>query len=82
MAWLGGVSMTIQINDKTQRLLLDEAQRQHISPEELAEKIIRRGLIAKKRDLSHLAGTWTAEEADAFEKSVASLQQVVEEDSA
>jgi hypothetical protein len=74
--------MTLHMSDKTQRLLLDEAQRQHISPEELAEKLIQRGLISKKRDLSHLAGTWTDEEVEAFEESVASLQQVDEGDSA
>jgi hypothetical protein len=75
-------TVTLHISDKTQRLLLDEAQRQHISPEELAEKLIQRGLSPKRRDLSHLAGTWTDEEVEAFEESVSSLQQVTEEDSA
>jgi hypothetical protein len=62
--------MTLHISDKTQRLLIDEAKRQHINPDELAEKLIQRGLLVKKRDLSSLAGTWTKEEADAFDQSL------------
>jgi hypothetical protein len=74
--------MTLHISDKTQRLLVDEAKRQQMNPEELAEKLIQRGLLVKKRDLSNLAGTWSDEEVKIFEESVASLQQPIEDKSA
>jgi hypothetical protein len=70
------------ISDKTQRLLVDEAKRQHMNPDELAEKLIQRELLVKKRDLSSLAGTWSDEEIKIFEESIASLQQPIEEESA
>jgi hypothetical protein len=72
--------MTLHVSDKTQQLLLEEARRQRITPEELAEKLIQQGLRPKKRDLSHLAGTWTDEETRVFNEAVAPLQKVVEED--
>ena len=72
--------MTLEISQKTQQLLRAAAELQHTSPEQLAERLIRQGLLVKKRDLSHLAGTWTEAEYKAFEESVASLQEVVEEE--
>lgn len=72
--------MTLEISGTTQNLLLAEAERQHTDPEQLARRLIRLGLLTKKRDLSHLAGTWTEAEYKAFEESVASLQEVVEEE--
>jgi hypothetical protein len=75
----GGCTMTLEISQKTQHLLQVEAERQHTSPEQLAELLIKRGLLVKKRDLSHLAGTWSEEEYRQFEELVAPLQEVVEE---
>jgi hypothetical protein len=71
--------MTLEISQKTQQLLQVEAARQHTSPEQLAELLIKIGLLVKKRDLSHLAGTWTEEEYREFEELVAPLNEVVEE---
>jgi hypothetical protein len=73
-------NMTLEISGTTQNLLLAEAERQHTDPEQLARRLIRLGLLTKKRDLSHLAGTWTEAEYKAFEESVASLQEVIEEE--
>jgi hypothetical protein len=73
-------NMTLEISGTTQNLLLAEAERQHTDPEQLARRLIRLGLLTKKRDLSHLAGTWTEAEYKAFEESIASLQEVIEEE--
>ena len=71
--------MTIEISQKTQQLLQAAAEVQHTSPEQLAERLIRQGLLVKKRDASHLAGTWTDEQVKEFEELIAPLQEVVEE---
>ena len=71
--------MTLEISDKTMQILQAEAQRQHTSPESLVESLIQRNLLVKKRDASHLAGTWTDEQVKEFEEAVAPLQEVVEE---
>ncbi len=72
--------MTLEISGTTQNLLFAEAERQHTNPELLARRLLRLSLLTKQRDLSHLAGTWSEEKYQAFEESVASLQEVVEED--
>ena len=72
--------MTLEISQKTQYLLQAEAERQQTSPERLAEQLIKRGLLVKKRDASHLAGTWSDEEYHEFMELIAPLQEVVEED--
>ena len=71
--------MTLEISEKTQQLLKAEAERQHTSPEQLAEELLQRSLRANKRDASHLAGTWSDEQVREFEAIVAPLQEVVEE---
>ncbi|MEY4530088.1 MAG: hypothetical protein RLZZ156_809 [Deinococcota bacterium] len=72
--------MTLEISGTTQNLLCAEAERLHTDPELLARRLIRLSLLTKQRDLSHLAGTWSEAEYQAFEASVASLQEVVEEE--
>ncbi len=72
--------MTLEISEKTQQMLQAEAKKQHTSPDLLAERLLKRALLVKQRDLSHLAGTWSDEETRAFNESVASLQEVVEEE--
>jgi hypothetical protein len=71
--------MTLEISEQIQTLLKAEAERQHTSSERLAEELLQRSLRAKKRDASHLAGTWTDEEVREFEAIVAPLQEVVED---
>jgi hypothetical protein len=73
------VDMTLEISEKTQQLLKAEAERQHTSPEQLAEELLQRSLRTKKRDASSLAGTWTDQQVSEFEALVAPLQEVVED---
>jgi hypothetical protein len=72
--------MTLEISETTMRMLEAEAARQHTTPESLAENLVRRGLLTKKRDASHLAGGWTTAEVENFEKITATLQEVIKED--
>jgi hypothetical protein len=76
------VDMTLEISETAMQILRAEAERRDTNPESLVENLIHHHLLIRKRDLSHLAGTWSDEEVREFEESVASLQQVVEEDSA
>jgi hypothetical protein len=73
--------MTLEISPKTQQMLHEEAEKQHTSPDRLAERIIKRALLVRQRDSSHLAGTWSEQEVREFEDLVAPLQEVVEDDS-
>jgi glutamate/tyrosine decarboxylase-like PLP-dependent enzyme len=76
-----GEFMTLEISEKTQKMLQEEARRQHTSPDLLAERLIKRALLVRQRDSSHLAGTWSEEEFREFEELVAPLQEVVEDNS-
>jgi hypothetical protein len=73
--------MTLEISQKTQQMLQAEAKKQHTSPDRLAERFIKRALLVRQRDSSHLAGTWSEEEVKEFEEIVAPLQEVVEDGS-
>ena len=71
--------MTLEISDITMRLLKAEAARLHTSPESLAEQLVRRGLITRKRDASHLVGAWTDAEVTEFEQITAAFRQLPQE---
>jgi hypothetical protein len=69
--------------------LNSEAERQGKSASELAGELIKRAMtptdacsMEKKRlprDFTHLAGTWTTEEADEFDRAVASFGEIDED---
>ncbi len=76
------------LNPAVVEQLSAEARRQGKSASELAGELIERAVApiqserqptSKPRDIGHLAGTWTREEADEFDRAVATFGQVDEE---
>jgi len=70
------------LDETTAARLHEEAERRHLSLEELAAQLLREGLGLKRpyHDLDHLAGTWTAEEADAFDQRIEEMFEQVDEE--
>lgn len=65
-------------------LLKKEAKRLHISVNALVLKMIENslGLTYEKpihRDLDHLAGSWSAKEAEEFQENTSSFEQIDKE---
>jgi hypothetical protein len=58
--------------------LLEEAQRRKVSPQTLAQELLRQGLGARPHyhDLDGLTGTWSEAEAEAFLKAIALFEEV------
>jgi hypothetical protein len=62
----------------------DEARRTGASVETVIERLIQRGIAVERQaarvqrydNLDHLAGTWSAEEADAFRVATADFTQI------
>jgi hypothetical protein len=74
--------MTIHLDEPIERLLRAEAERQQTTPDALAAQLLARGLalrLPKKRDLSHLAGTWSDAEAEAFLADLAIFERIDEQ---
>ena len=71
--------MTLEISETTMRMLKAEANRQHTTPESLAENLVRRGLLTKKRDASRLAGGWTDAEVENFDKITSAFRETPRE---
>jgi hypothetical protein len=83
-------ALTISNLDSTVlELLSSEAERQGKSASELAGELIKRAMTPTNscptekqrlpRDLTRLAGTWTKEEADEFDRAVASFGEIDED---
>ena len=70
------------LDEATAARLREEAERRHLSPEELAALLLRASLQPprKRRKADHLAGTWTAEEADAFDQLIEEMFEQVDEE--
>lgn len=73
------------IDSEVQKELENLARREGISVNSAVVKSLRAALgLDKKRrtrqyhDLDHLAGTWTAADAEAFDKSTAAFEQIDE----
>jgi plasmid stability protein len=78
-------SITIHnVDDDTANWLVEEAERQGTSVENVAGQLLRRALERERRqaelptyhDLDALAGTWNEEEATAFLRAIAYFEQV------
>ena len=78
-------SITIHdVDDATANWLVEEAERQGLSVERVARKLLRRALDWERRqaelpiyhDLDALAGTWNEDEATAFIQAIADVEQV------
>jgi hypothetical protein len=75
------------LDEETARLLKDAAQKAGSSVNAQVLELIRRGLglgegrgrAGRYRDLDHLAGTWSEEEAQEFEAATAAFEVVDEE---
>lgn len=70
----------------TRDWIQDEARRTGASVEEVIERLIKRGITAERQaaraqryhDLDSLAGTWSAEDADAFRLATADFAKIDE----
>ena len=68
----------------TRDWIQDAVRRTGASVEEVIERLIKRGITAERQsaqaqryhDLDKLAGTWSAEEADAFRLATADFAQI------
>ncbi len=60
--------------------LLEESRRRRVSPQALAEELLRQGLGVEPHyhDLDALAGTWSEAKAEAFRKDIAPFEEVDE----
>jgi predicted transcriptional regulator len=75
------------VDEYTVVRLRQEARRQKVSVNALILRLIRRGIVSGARDrrrrifrdLDGLAGTWTAAEANAFDRAVADFERVDDE---
>ena len=71
-----------QLDQATLAWMAQEAERTGLSLETVARRLIYRGLEVETvkpeihHDLDHLAGTWSAEEADEFRRAIAEMEQV------
>lgn len=75
-------NLTIRgIDEDLEKTLKEEAKLRRTSMNKLVLEILRQNLTKKKyyHDLDHLAGTWTAEEAEEFEKHISPFEQIDEE---
>ena len=72
------------LDDDTLARLNTEAERRNLKPEALAAELLRESLKArrgpKRRDVSHLAGTWTQKEAKEFNRLIEEMFEQVDED--
>jgi hypothetical protein len=82
------VTITIHhLDDATADWIEDQAAQRGVDKETILLELIRRGLdleqekseLPRYHDLDSLAGTWSEEEAAAFDRATASLRQVDEE---
>lgn len=79
-------TMTLRgIDDRISNALKEQAKKEGTSVNSLTLKLLKEklGLEKQKRnllydDLDHLAGTWSAEQAAAFEEAVAGFEKVDE----
>jgi len=75
------------LDDETAQLLKQAAQNAGSSVNTQVVELIRRGLgvepgrgrLGRYRDLDHLAGTWSDDEAAAFASATAAFEEVDEE---
>jgi len=74
------------LDDETAARLKEAARARGVSVNRHALELLRRGLglVPRSRserhhDLDHLAGTWTAEDADELAKALAAFEQIDEE---
>lgn len=74
------------LDEETAARLKEAARSRGVSVNRLAVELLRRGVgLAPHRraeghhDLDHLAGTWTAEEAEEFASALAAFEQIDEE---
>jgi plasmid stability protein len=72
--------MTIRnLDPETDHALREKARKEHKSINTVVLETLRDGLLPKRKhmhhDLDHLAGTWTTEEATAFELSIEPLRK-------
>lgn len=81
------MEMTVHINtlDRvTQVWIQDETRRTGASVEQVIARLIQRGVAIERQaarvqryhDVDHLAGTWSAEEADTFRSTLADFAQI------
>lgn len=81
------MDITLNLNTMdaaTRAWIQDEARRTNISVEVVVERLIQRGVAAERQaaraqryhDLDRLAGTWSAEEANAFRTATADFAQI------
>lgn len=79
------ITLNLDIMDAATRAWIqDEARRTNTSVEVVLERLIQRGLAAERQearaqryhDLDRLAGTWSADEADAFRAATADFEQI------
>ena len=72
------------LDSRIESFIRQKAQEQNASLSEVANQLLAKAIgldsnIEKKRNLRHLAGTWSEEEAAAFESSQAQFSEIDEE---
>lgn len=75
------------LDDATAEWIEEQAAQRGLDKEAIVLELIHRGLeierksseLPKYRDLDFLAGTWSQEEADEFDRAIASLRTIDED---
>ena len=81
------MELTLNLNmldNITRAWIEDEARRTSVSVEQVIERLIQRGVAFERQavqaqryhDLDSLAGTWSADEADAFQAATVDFAQI------
>jgi hypothetical protein len=74
--------MTLEISEKTMKLLQEEAQRRNTDPNTLASELILQGLqqyLESEPGFEVFSGLWSAEDADEFNAATQAFSKIDEE---